>query len=317
MRKSGIHIARGLVMQVLQEAFSNDKHLKEAAEKLGIVGDPLKFALNTKGRRVFSFSILDESFGDWLQDHSNDVSCQFQQARKPRDIKQRNRLGQLSYEHRCHKRGLAPVKPGGSKNTRKSKKSSCGCIIASCRKEVQCPNNETVMIREVHYNYRHNHPLRKMQNLGDMRKSSQLRTRIRKMILRGKSIDEVREALTLLRNEFVHDEDSGHLKRDDFVTYDDVRHIYDQVFKTLFQKDKNDGISCGIWMDELARKGYFTYRGSSDGVYGFSSPWQLEQLRLFGSVFCFDGTHEIGGYVLKNEHSMWCDRMHGMKANCI
>ncbi|KAG0332201.1 hypothetical protein BG005_005551, partial [Podila minutissima] len=62
------------------------------------------------------------------------------------------------------------------------------------------------------------------------------------------------------------------------------------------RKNEDPDISACMWMEELATQGFYTcyQRGV---YYGFSSPWQLEQLKQNGKIFCFDGTHQVYGNV--------------------
>ncbi|KAF9279730.1 hypothetical protein BGZ74_002785 [Mortierella antarctica] len=60
------------------------------------------------------------------------------------------------------------------------------------------------------------------------------------------------------------------------------------------RKDNNEDRLAELWMRQLFSEGYYTcyYPGK---YYGFSLPWQLQQLRDNGKVFCFDGTHHVYG----------------------
>lgn len=148
-----------------------------------------------------------------------------------------------------------------------------------------------MVFRRVRYNFYHNHPVQHTNNIREMRLSKEMTKKISHLIERGKTIQEIQDELCVFKSEF--DDIGTQLRRDDFVTYDDVRHQYAKLIKTKFQKHKSEVRSCELWMEYLKEKGYFVYE--DDQCYGFSSPWQLEQLRLFGEVFCFDGTHEVGG----------------------
>jgi len=65
------------------------------------------------------------------------------------------------------------------------------------------------------------------------------------------------------------------------------------------RKDPDPTLSAIKWMEEFKANNAFTYYDQKDrtnGVYfGFSSMWQLEQLKAHGRVLCFDGTHNVFG----------------------
>lgn len=83
--------------------------------------------------------------------------------------------------------------------------------------------------------------------------------------------------------------------RDDIITYADVYNIYYKMIAQEIQKDTDPELSALCWMRELEHDGFYTCHQA--GVfYGFSSPWQLSQLRDYGKIFCFDGTHNVYGY---------------------
>ncbi|KAF9417474.1 hypothetical protein BGZ76_004529, partial [Entomortierella beljakovae] len=91
----------------------------------------------------------------------------------------------------------------------------------------------------------------------------------------------------------------GRLSRDDFVTYDNVYNIWYKITCAKMRKDNDPVLSSIIWMKELAKDQAFTFYEQGDkpdGVYfGFSTKWQLEQLKENGRTVCFDGTHSVFG----------------------
>lgn len=278
----------------LAETFNNDRYIKHATELLGKEA-PITIKKNRNGFPVIEFYVLNSEFQFWLRGHSDKIFCQFSPKEKDRALHQPSRLGEIVSLFRCHKNGKAPTKPQRSKNTRHSKKSSCPSTITTWTKHMKIVGGDKVEFREVLYKYRHNHLLN-VRNLPEMRKSKEMTKRIERMLESGKSVEEVRNELTLCQNEF-EEVPLDQLKRDNFVTYDDVKHISEKLIRKKFQKHRFEFNSCELWMGELARQNFFTYTTRDGQCYGFSSPWQLEQLKLFGDVFCFDGTHEVGGYV--------------------
>ncbi|OAQ28296.1 hypothetical protein K457DRAFT_38118, partial [Linnemannia elongata AG-77] len=84
--------------------------------------------------------------------------------------------------------------------------------------------------------------------------------------------------------------------RGNFITYDDVYNILYAITAKEVRKSDDDTISARLWMEQLDKNNYFTfYDKVTDLYHGFSSPWQLDQLRQWGDVFCFDGTHHVRG----------------------
>ncbi|KAG0221052.1 hypothetical protein BGX31_010245 [Mortierella sp. GBA43] len=312
------HLGR-LVQEIIVDTLHRDPYIQEAARMLGITGrqeeeeeeEDHQAAVQSvyhrkKQQPIFQFMILDQDFDNWLQYHSDEISCQFIRKRREREIKQSRRQGQVTYEHRCHKQGSAPVKPQGSKNTRSSKKSNCKSTITSCTMDMipTCPPRSStstttttttttagrenardqhrqghvvIKVRRIRYNYCHNHPLKRPENLRDMRKSPLLRNKIQRLVERGKTIQQVLELLAPESQDVVSvdpstsdtssssDSNKNHppssnapLKRDNVVTYDDVYHVYYKALRTLSQKADDDRESCRLWMAELEGQGYLT-----------------------------------------------------------
>ncbi|KAG0202155.1 hypothetical protein BGX31_003662 [Mortierella sp. GBA43] len=73
-----------------------------------------------------------------------------------------------------------------------------------------------------------------------MRKSKLLRSKIQALIERAKEIHEIQDELSTWRKQFISREGAQHLRRDDFVTYDDVYHIYQKIIASKFQKHKDE-----------------------------------------------------------------------------
>ncbi|KAF9993040.1 hypothetical protein BGZ65_011498, partial [Modicella reniformis] len=311
LRKECFHILKEQTMDVIIEAFNTDPYIKSAAQKLegaATARVPFQIVGNQRNRSVIQFHVLDTEFEDWLLWHSDTIICQFSAKKKPTGLQRSNREGEVSHAHRCHKRGDPSKKPEGSKNTRRSKKIKCPSSIHSWSLPLRTADGDMARFRRVRYNFRHNHTLNNLKNLREMRKSSLLKNKIRILIERGKEISEIQEELGNWKNEFLARPGAQNLRRDDFVTYDDVYHIYRKLIESKFQKHKEEFRSCQLWMNEFRTQNYFVYNRHDGVCYGFSSPWQMEQLETFGEVICFDGTHQTGGesqlftVVIKNEH---------------
>ncbi|KAF9399253.1 hypothetical protein BGZ76_007939, partial [Entomortierella beljakovae] len=89
--------------------------------------------------------------------------------------------------------------------------------------------------------------------------------------------------------------DGERITRDDIVAYDDVYNVVYKINNKEARKHADPIVSANLWMAEFKNKDYFTYYDPQGLYYGFSTAWQLEQLKTFGDVFCFDGTHEVFG----------------------
>src|SRR5690554_3423260 len=126
-----------------------------------------------------------------------------------------------------------------------------------------------------------------------------IKERIKAILLRGMSIPAIMQQLTMDHASFTRFfEDGGNqrLSRDQFIAYDDVYNILYALNAKEMRKHDNAKESAKLWMEELQEQGHFTYYDRENGEYhGFSSKWQLEQLRRWGDVLCFDGTHHACG----------------------
>jgi hypothetical protein len=61
----------------------------------------------------------------------------------------------------------------------------------------------------------------------------------------------------------------------------------------LATKSKDPQMFDQIWMQTITNDGNFTYNGyECSSYYAFSTKWQLDELRRFGDVFCFDIAHK-------------------------
>jgi hypothetical protein len=119
------------------------------------------------------------------------------------------------------------------------------------------------------------------------------------MVQSGIAISVIMCKLTIEHATLTHLLQSGgkeRLSKDNFITYNDVYNIYYALREKELRKDNHDRVSAALWMQDLEARGFFTYYDEKDGLsHGFSTPWQLEQFRKWGNVFCFDGTHHACG----------------------
>ncbi|KAG9319601.1 hypothetical protein KVV02_003870 [Mortierella alpina] len=151
----------------------------------------------------------------------------------------------------------------------------------------------------IEYEHRHNHPLGDKNNIGTQFKSGAMRERIKAMLMRGMSINAIMDRLTMdyaSFSRFLEDPSHERLSRDKFISYEDVYNIAYVMNAKVMRKHADQTVSVRLWMKDLERQGFFTYYDREHALFhGFSSPWQLDQLRMWGDVFCFDGTHHDCG----------------------
>ncbi|KAF9982827.1 hypothetical protein BGZ75_005695 [Mortierella antarctica] len=141
--------------------------------------------------------------------------------------------------------------------------------------------------------YWHNHELARditvVQYL-----SAPAKGRIENLLRNGSCLREVLQRLQGGTDHFVK-LGKTRVFRNDIITYEDVyKEVYYRMMIIETRKDEDPEVSAQMWLEELAAEGYFTC--FQKGVYyGFSSPWQLEQLKKNGDTFCFDGTYKVYG----------------------
>src|SRR5690554_553878 len=127
--------------------------------------------------------------------------------------------------------------------------------------------------------------------------------------MQGSTIQRVMQQLTMDYEKFTRivRRNGYQLTRDDFLTYDDVYNIWYQITTETTRMNDDPTLSAIKWMEEFEANNGFTYYDRSDktnGVYfGFSSRWQLEQLKAHGRVLCFDGTHNAFGHICFSPHN--------------
>lgn len=201
--------------------------------------------------------------------------------------------------------------PGGNKN--KPCAGAIGSIACGCKATMKVENYPTgtkIKINNVNYSYEepvtcvrykywHNHELGNHTNIGTLQKSRAIRERIKVMVQSGMTISVIMRKLTIEHAALTRLLQDGkeRLSRDNFITYEDVYNIYYALRENELRKDKLDSKSANLWMQDLKSRGFFTYYDQDKNLfYGFSTPWQLEQFRKWGDVFCFDGTHHACGY---------------------
>lgn len=308
------------VGRVTRDSLVIDPFIADTANALGIPDDG-RVVKDKKSRLVFH--IRAYYFEEWLKRYQTHISTSFNQHEKPRAYStnvskdstqaKKDRAGQVITRYDCHCKGKKFVRkgniPGGKSGKPRMKATSFRCDCKSYFNAIYCPakpqDGKPETTYRIEYFYEHNHEIGDKGGVGKLHKSKAFKERIRAMLLRGMSIQAIMDQLTVDHARFTRLMDNGEIQRlcrDDFITYDDVYNILYAITSKEMRKDNDQLISARLWMEELRNQGYFTYYDQEHGIYhGFSSPWQLQELRKWGDVFCFDGTHHACGYVLFDE----------------
>ncbi|KAF9920024.1 hypothetical protein FBU30_010242, partial [Linnemannia zychae] len=111
--------------------------------------------------------------------------------------------------------------------------------------------------------YQHNHGVGCFSDVETRQKSEAIRATIKKLTLGGSTISMVMRQLTMEHGKFTQIlRQKSCFSRNDFITYDDVYNI---------------------WHDDRVGGLYF----------GFPTTWQMDQLKAYGRMIYFDGTHNV------------------------
>lgn len=305
------------VLNAIRDSLFDDPYIIETAETYGFPEGKRITMSEKKEGRCLVFYVKAAFFEDWLKRHSDCIGTSFTLRTKPHpystNVKEsstqakKDKAGQILSRYSCHCKSKKYEVKGRIKGGKKEKtRLRLPSISCNCRSSIKAtfrprstsdgmPGN-TCMIE---YFFEHNHKLGCAENIGSMRKSEAVKLRIKAMLMRGMSINAIMEQLTIDHARFarfLEGKGTMALSRDNFITYDDVYNILYAITAKEVRKSNDDMISARLWMEELDRNNYFTFYDKANSVYhGFSSPWQLDQLRQWGDVFCFDGTHHARG----------------------
>ncbi|KAG0315007.1 hypothetical protein BGZ99_007747 [Dissophora globulifera] len=200
-----------------------------------------------------------------------------------------SRIGHVAISYVCQRRGKPPVVknrvPGAS-------------FIAVLQPAGSIGNGQEGSIYRIEYKLDHNHNLSKDNTIATLQKSKSIKDRIKTMLLQGMAIRTITDRLTMDYAKFSRLMESSSTQGspgDDTVTYHDVYDILHAITNKEMRKDENESISTRLWMEDLLQNEFFTYCDTKDDqYYGFSSPWQLEQLYKWGDVLCLDGMYQAG-----------------------
>jgi hypothetical protein len=308
------------VLKAIRDALFNDPYIHDTAEAYGFPENARTTMVEKNGLRCLCFYVRAAFFEDWLKRHSDSIGAKFTFRDSPRpystNIKEsstqakKDRAGQIVSRYSCHRKSMKHMDKnhvkGGKTNKARIRLPSIKCKCPSYINATFRPRSTSDGMPgdtyKIEYFFEHNHMLGSAENIGSMRKSEAIKLRIKAMIMRGMSIQAIMEQLTMDHAKFarfLEGKETMPLSRDNFITYDDVYNILHAITAKEVRKSDDDIISARLWMEELDRNNYFTFYDKVNGLYhGFSSPWQLDQLRQWGDVFCFDATHHARGYVI-------------------
>ncbi|KAF9086523.1 hypothetical protein BGX27_003175, partial [Mortierella sp. AM989] len=285
---------------VVARSLFEDRNIVLAAASLQI--EP-EHRITRSREGVLEFFLPDGGVKDWITAHENHLGISFILARPAYSYTDRDTtLERTVYNcHRSRAKYTDPKRvPGGkSGKIRKSRQSvRIGCKATfSVVKQRRVTDSGTITINSVTYDYRHNHSVGMKNQVGTQRKSDILKRRIADYVRQGRTIQNIMHRLSIDQDRFLRatEGDGPRVIRDDIITYEDVYNILYKINNKKARKHQDPIVSANMWMEDLERNGYFTFHDPQGQYYGFSSPWQLDQLRSYGEVFCFDGTHEVFG----------------------
>ncbi|KAF9926595.1 hypothetical protein FBU30_003843, partial [Linnemannia zychae] len=326
---SAAHLEQN-VIKTIRDSLFDDPFIIETAEKLGFPEHERIVMKEKNGCRYITFYLISDFFKDWLKRHEECLDTRFTQHKKPHPFstnvkesssqQKKDKAGQTVYRYSCHCKSKkyerkGRIKGGKTGKTRARLPSiSCNCCssIAATFRPRETSDGKPGNTYKVEYYFQHNHLIGAAENIGTMRLSEVIKKRIKAMIMRGMSIQAIMTNLTVDHakfTRFLEGEETLPLSRDNFITYDDVYNILHAITAKEVRKHNDEAVSARLWMEELDRAGYFTFcDNDNDLFHGFSSPWQLDQLRKWGDVLCFDGTHHARGYGLWDSYRLPADK---------
>ncbi|KAG0246503.1 hypothetical protein BG011_002414, partial [Mortierella polycephala] len=304
-------IAEGLntiALNSVREVLHHDPFIRRAAQRYPpeqplLAGEDARFHILQEDK--VQFHIIAADILPWLEHHQLKISTNFvrhlldevEDGFATRMIYFCQRSGKTR-EHKNRTKGGLSGKP---RKRKADMKTGCSAKFSMWLVEKKLASGMVENAYCVEYKYVHNHSLGSLSVIGSRQKSAAIKATIRNLIMQGSTIQRVMQQLTMDYEKFTQIvRGNGHqLTRDDFITYDDVYNIWYQITTETMRKNDDPTLSAIKWMEEFEANNGFTYYDRSDktnGVYfGFSSRWQLEQLKAHGRVLCFDGTHNAFG----------------------
>ncbi|GJJ74028.1 hypothetical protein EMPS_06386 [Entomortierella parvispora] len=297
-----------------------DRFIEVAAKSLGIdldhrITERLGWAGQERAPQL-CFFVLKKDFEEWKTSHANFLGVEFRTGRGQyiyhgssrttlghhgKDVFKCNRSGHLKKTKTTDGNDTAMIGTEQAVVRKRNRKILRETIKTGCLSEMKCISmskkrldGSSVECFEIIYTFEHNHALPESENdTGTKYLSAESREKIKRLLQRGGLVKDVLQRMQMHAKRF-SEFGKNRIFRDDIITYQDVYNIYHQMMIKEVERDKDPDLSATMWIEELAKDGYYTCY-QSGLYYGFSSPWQLEQLKLNGKIFCFDGTHNVYG----------------------
>ncbi|KAF9920133.1 hypothetical protein FBU30_010074, partial [Linnemannia zychae] len=288
-----------IVLREVRSSFEINEIVQREALLLGepIIDDTL-----------IKFWLSPEGYNEWLQQHQAHISTNFIPMKGSYKFTSKKRAGNQHIYLQCQRAGkkyeIKGRTRGGKSGKPRIRKASikigCPAKLQIQTQKRQGPDGILQSVYEVTYLYQHNHGVGCFSSVGTRQKSNAIKATIKKLILGDSAIAMVTQQLTMEHDKFTQImRQKGRYSRDDFITYDDVYSIWYSIMVNKMRKDDDAVVSSVKWMEELENDGAFTYYDKDDRVgglyFGFSTTWQMNQLRAYGRTICFDGTHNVFG----------------------
>ncbi|KAF9198112.1 hypothetical protein BGZ49_001178, partial [Haplosporangium sp. Z 27] len=232
------------VKVITKESLLFDPFLDEAPKTFN-VPEEQRIRIDRKNRLVFC--LRQVQFDSWLARYEDYISLRFNSrgngyvskstVRDDSAPSRKNKAGTTTSRYDCHCRGvnspkedsIRGEKSGQARNrapsVRVKRESYFNHIL---RPRMPTADGKFEDMVEIEYDFRHNHKIGDMTDIGNSRKSKAVRERIRALLLRGMSIQAIMDRLTIDHARFSRLIENGEfqkLSRDHFITYDDVYNI--------------------------------------------------------------------------------------------
>lgn len=278
-------------------------YIASAASKLSIAPES-KIEILTRG--YVKFTLFEDQFLQWKRDLETEIGVTFRRNR----LRRYNRTGDKKVNEifLCNRSGKAPdlhrepKKPVKAAQGRFRLGSRCGCLSRINKVQTsRSVGDISIEVIEVKVLVRHNHDICDKSTVGSRRVSAETKNWIMRQHLEGVSCKDIKRKHNEA-NEFKRQEASMNGIRpnhDHYLSYMDVYNIYFKLFNTAARKHQDPRVSLRMWVEDLKNDGYFTFLDEASGSQhcGFASTWQIDQLLHYGHTVCFDGTHNVFGFV--------------------
>lgn len=284
-----------------------NKQILHSAEQLQLdMDDRILLDTSKKGTKFdsFWFILTELDFIGWRGATEAELGVNFNYHYKKDHPSIRARHSSRT-EYRCHRSGTPDNKSeskdlGGESGKLKEEpsiKCQCKSMFALYKRTMEICG-QPVVVYDVQYRFHHKHETTDKTQYGSVRASQEIRAEIIRDLEKNISVIAIADRLKTQGSEKLKTALATGTRptRDMGITYDYIYNIYYQRFHRQIVKDQDETLSAQIWMQDLAAKGCFVhYEPGKRNVFGFSTPWQMDQLERYGDVIHFDGTHDAYG----------------------